>query len=487
MISNLTLEQEVLGSLMQPGADPEIVSELTQEMFTTRDTISVFQTIKTLAEAGDEFNMAAVFSWQNVQYGDGDVRMVSPQTLALWSTQMGNIFRLRVLVNSLRNVHERDSLERLLEKMLHQVRQSESVAADVKEELLAELNTMDLGNEDDITDMNHCLDTLDQIIADNQNDRTRHTGYPTGLPQMDEQSPMPETGLAVIAGASSHGKSAMASSILLASALQGLSVGYISLEMGAVSLTARALAQHGGRDGLEHPVFDTGAVSADTMRRCRLDVGDQSWVRLYRDELRRKGVAERYFMVQRRDESLTAIKRQIRKLAVKKGARIVVVDYLQLIQTDGSQRNETQEHFTARCSRDLKNLGDKLGILIIALSQLNRDLLSVRPTLNRLRDSGQIAEAADWVLLLWRPEAVAPNVTFDGDWKPLPTKGLGMVIVAKNREGRTYEDVVRWIGRSTLYYEDAAYMKDLWAKVNFTQPALPQAPVQTTLDFKTLR
>ena len=79
----------------------------------------------------------------------------------------------------------------------------------------------------------------------------------------------------------------------------------------------------------------------------------------------------------------------------------------------------------------MKNLAKELDIWIIALSQLNRDTMNPVPTLARLRDSGQIAEAADVVILIYRPEVTKKS--YPSDFSNVETKGTAMIDIAKGR------------------------------------------------------
>ena len=82
-------------------------------------------------------------------------------------------------------------------------------------------------------------------------------------------------------------------------------------------------------------------------------------------------------------------------------------------------------------ARRLKNLAKELDIWVIALSQLNRDNLNPVPNLNRLRDSGQIAEAADIVMFVYRPETYGKF--FPEPFNQYDTEGKAMIDIAKGR------------------------------------------------------
>ena len=117
-----------------------------------------------------------------------------------------------------------------------------------------------------------------------------------------------------------------------------------------------------------------------------------------------------------------------RRLKLRQNLGLIVVDYIQLIDTEES-RDSRQEQI-AKISRRLKTLARELHVPVIALSQLNRAVENRedrRPRMADLRESGAIEQDADIVLLLHRPEY------YDANDQP----GIAELIVAKNRNGAT--------------------------------------------------
>jgi replicative DNA helicase len=118
-----------------------------------------------------------------------------------------------------------------------------------------------------------------------------------------------------------------------------------------------------------------------------------------------------------------------RRMKSRGGLGLVVIDYLSLI--DGQrQKGENRQEEVARISRRLKAMARELGCPVMCLHQLNRQnegREGHRPRLSDLRESGQIEQDADMVLLLHRPEYYDPN----------DQPGIAEVIVAKNRNGPT--------------------------------------------------
>jgi replicative DNA helicase len=107
----------------------------------------------------------------------------------------------------------------------------------------------------------------------------------------------------------------------------------------------------------------------------------------------------------------------------------VMIDYLQILNVNMKGTNKEQQ--MGDVARRLKNLAKDLDIWVIALSQLNRDHQNPEPTLNRLRDSGQIAEAADIVCLVYRPEVYGRR--YSGEFAGKETEGTAQLNFAKGR------------------------------------------------------
>jgi replicative DNA helicase len=134
--------------------------------------------------------------------------------------------------------------------------------------------------------------------------------------------------------------------------------------------------------------------------------------------------------------SVFELRTKARRLVREHGVRIIIIDYLQLMNASGmSFGNREQE--VSIISRSLKGLAKELDIPIIALSQLNRAVESratdgKRPQLSDLRESGAIEQDADMVCFIHRPEYY--KITQD----PITGEsliGIGEIIIAKHRNG----------------------------------------------------
>lgn len=145
--------------------------------------------------------------------------------------------------------------------------------------------------------------------------------------------------------------------------------------------------------------------------------------------------------------SVFELRTKARRLVREHGVKIIIIDYLQLMNASGMSFGSRQEEVST-ISRSLKGLAKELNIPIIALSQLNRGVESregiegKRPQLSDLRESGAIEQDADMVCFIHRPE----YYKIYQDEKGNDLKGMAEIIVAKHRNGATDDVLLRFKG-----------------------------------------
>jgi replicative DNA helicase len=240
------------------------------------------------------------------------------------------------------------------------------------------------------------------------------TGIPTGFTDFDNlTSGLQPSDFIIIAGRPSMGKTALALNIAYNAALEDKAgVAIFSLEMSGLQLGIRLL----GLDAM---------IDASRLRRGSLQ--DDEWLRLT-DSANRLSELPIYV-----DDSsgLSALemKAKARRLKKKYDISLVVIDYLQLMQSRKLVESRQQE--ISDISRSLKALAKDLNIPVVAVSQLNRkveDRPNKRPILADLRESGALEQDADLILFIYREELY--NRTEEN-------RGKAEVIVAKHRNGPT--------------------------------------------------
>ncbi len=152
--------------------------------------------------------------------------------------------------------------------------------------------------------------------------------------------------------------------------------------------------------------------------------------------------------------SVFELRTKARRLVRDYGVKIIIIDYLQLMNASGMSYNSRQEEVST-ISRSLKGLAKELNIPIIALSQLNRSVeqrvgqggdgnvaSSVRPQLSDLRESGAIEQDADMVCFIHRPEYYKMYKDQYGN----DLRGIAEIIIAKHRNGAVGDVRLRFRG-----------------------------------------
>lgn len=227
---------------------------------------------------------------------------------------------------------------------------------------------------------------------------------PWGLPRLDGEVLVQKGDFVVLGGRPSAGKTALSLQFAWAQA-KDRKVGYFSFETTPEKVYDRLASLVTGAD--------FGRVKRHTLQPDEVmklvDVGKQ--------------LASRHLEVIHASE-LTV--REIRSIAANRGYDIIYTDYLQIIRPEGRSTDDLYRRVT-QISMDLHALATSTGTLVVALSQLSRptkESAAKAPTLSSLRESGQIEQDADAVLLLYRTDTESPAS---------PRR----LQIAKNKEGRT--------------------------------------------------
>lgn len=249
-------------------------------------------------------------------------------------------------------------------------------------------------------------------------------GRSTGLRSLDEVTDgLTDTDLVVIAARPGMGKSALASQLALKAADDGSAL-LFSLEMSKEQMAIRMLSQ---RSGVHGNAIARGKMTPDEWQRLARASGWLSERRLWVDE--------------NGGHSIDSLCSEARRVAAKAGGlNLVVIDYCQLVQGRGSNR----EQEVSSVSRGAKALAKELHCPVLLLSQLNRGLEAredKRPRLSDLRESGAIEQDADEVLFIYR--GAVYDQTCDED--------MAELIMTKNRDGRLGTVAVEWDGATTTF------------------------------------
>ena len=240
------------------------------------------------------------------------------------------------------------------------------------------------------------------------------TGLGSGYIELDDiTAGFQGAQLIILAARPSMGKTAIALNICENVAVnQRAGVLFVSLEMGQLELAERLLCAKSKVDGHK---LRTGQ-----------NLGNRELQMLGKgyDALQSAPI----FIDDTPTRNVLQITANARRLKMRHGIGMVVIDYIQLI--DSEETRDSRQEQIAKISRRLKTLARELHIPVVALSQLNRGVENRedrRPRMADLRESGAIEQDADLVLLLHRPEYYDPN----------DQPGIAELIIAKNRAGAT--------------------------------------------------
>ncbi len=293
-----------------------------------------------------------------------------------------------------------------------------------------------IGNvsKDEIVDVSEQLGGLLKDIEYKMNNEGLN-GITTGFNSIDKfTGGWQETDLVIIGGASSMGKTSLALAFAFNSAFIGESPTCLfSYEMSSKQLLSRLISSD---TGIDNKWILKGTLDQNELIKIHESVGRIEGIPLYVDECS--------------SSSLKYLLNRIRQYVITKKVKLFMVDYLQLVTNDKKGRSREQE--VSEVARSLKNIAKELNITIIALSQLNRGVgqrAESRPTIADLRESGEIEQAADMVVLVYRPEYYGIKEDEDGQ----STEGLAEIIFAKGRNVGTGVLGLRFQRELTKFYE----------------------------------
>ena len=276
--------------------------------------------------------------------------------------------------------------------------------------------------DDDWMDASQVMMALQQHREDVKNKKKK--GVSTGFYTLDNWTGgMQSTQVWLLGARPSVGKTALAATLLVNIAGQGKAVGIISLEMPTEQMAGRLSSIYSGIDFWRvYRNVHSSAEEEATLEQAIANMGGMPFqvstkTRVNSDDIRYKTI----------------------KLIQKVGHEnfgCLIIDYLQLIETETKGKNETREREVSKLSRDLKVMAMELNIPVLVLGQLNRESdkagTDKKPRMSNLRESGSLEQDADVVMLLHRDYKAGVTAP-DGE----SNEGKAELIVEKVRNGET--------------------------------------------------
>jgi replicative DNA helicase len=265
-------------------------------------------------------------------------------------------------------------------------------------------------------------DTFDRINELHEN-KGQLRGVPSGFKDLDNLlAGFQKSDLIIIAARPSMGKTSLALNIAVHAAVrENVPAGIFSLEMSRDQVVDALLTMEAGIDSWR---LRTGNLREDDFPKLNYAMGVLSEAPLYIDDSPLMSIMD--------------IRTKARRLQAEHGLGLIVVDYLQLMESVSRSRDPNRVQEVSEISRGLKALARELSVPVIALSQLSRAVEARHPKIPQLadlRESGSIEQDADVVAFIYREDYYDPDTD---------KKGITQLMIKKHRNGP--------IGEIELYF-----------------------------------
>ena len=417
----IDLEEAVLGAMLidEKGVN-EIIELLSPEVFYKRSHQLIYESIERLFRESEPIDLLTVSADlkknKNFEQVGGDFYLI---TLSQKVSSSAHIeFHSRIILQK----YIQRKLITISNEIIQKSYNESTDVMDLLDEAESKLYDVAQGNIKTSTESAQNLVIRAKNRIEEIAKQEGLSGVSTGFDKLDKlTSGWQPSDLVIIAARPGMGKTALALSMARnISVKQDIPVAFFSLEMSSVQLITRLISSE---TGLSSDKLRTGKLADHEWQQLNIKVSDLESAPLYIDD----------------SPSLTIfeLRAKARRLASSHGIKLIIIDYLQLMNIGSSNKAGNREQEISTISRNLKALAKELDIPVIALSQLSRAVETrggtKRPILSDLRESGAIEQDADIVSFLYRPEYYGIN-EWDDEMKT-PSEGQGEFIVAKHRNG----------------------------------------------------
>lgn len=454
LVNDLKAEQYVIGSLLVDPTAYTLVSQyLDEDCFYEPMCRDIWKAVDNIGKQGMPIDVISVSAELSKQKSN-----VTALDLMNISAQIASSAHVEYHAIRLQDLGRRRKLW-VVGQQLSKVGLSEEVlTADAHQEAIESIGGV-FEKADGVFTLNDAMNSLNEIMVKNATVGGVTTGTKTGMERFDEKGGLQKSDLIIIAGETSQGKTSLALCMTRHAIENGAKVAFYSMEMTKEQLTARLLSAKTNIPA--NNILYSGSLAPSEIRMI--------------DDARGKLPGENLFFDDKSTSNIDSILLSIRMLKMQKDIDGAVVDYLQILNVNSRSTSFSREQAMGDAARRFKNLAKELNIWIIALSQLSRDSNCPEPNLNRLRDSGQIGEAADVVILVYRAEYYnrAYPAPFDNK-DDYPTDGTAMIDVAKGRNIGTFKFFMGFNKNTTNFFKTNLINEDV--QVPFEKPEEADAP-----------
>lgn len=424
------LEEAVLGALMLEKDAYSLVSDILKpESFYDNIHQVVYRAIVTLASKQAPVDMLTVVEELKKS---GELEAVGgPVYIAQLTEKVGSAAHIEFHARIIAQKYLARELISFSSEVTNKAFDETFDVDDLMQEAESKLFEISQGNvKKDVTQINPVIKEALNLLEIAANRPEGLSGLQTGFNALDKiTSGWQNSDLVIIAARPAMGKTAFVLSMLKNMAVMyNYPVALFSLEMSNVQLVNRL-------------IVNTCEIPGEKIKNGQL--APYEWEQL---DFKIKELYDAPIFVDDTPSlSVFELRTKARRLVREHGVKIIVIDYLQLMNASGMNYG-SREQEVSMISRSLKGLAKELNIPIIALSQLNRGVEGrtgaegKRPQLSDLRESGAIEQDADMVCFIHRPEYY--KILEDDKGNSLI--GLAEIIIAKHRNGATADVLLRF-------------------------------------------
>lgn len=454
LVNDPKAEQYVIGSLLVDPTAYTLVSQyLDEDCFYDPMCRDIWKAVDNMGKQGMPIDVISVSAELSKQKSN-----VTALDLMNISAQIASSAHVEYHAIRLQDLGRRRKLW-VVGQQLSKVGLSEEIlTADAHQEAIESIGGV-FEKADGVFTLDDAMNSLNEIMVKNATVGGVTTGTKTGMERFDEKGGLQKSDLIIVAGETSQGKTSLALCMTRHAIENGAKVAFYSMEMTKEQLTARLLSAKTNIPA--NNILYSGSLAPSEIRMI--------------DDARGKLPGENLFFDDKSTSNIDSILLSIRMLKMQKDIDGAVVDYLQILNVNSRSTSFSREQAMGDAARRFKNLAKELNIWIIALSQLSRDSNCPEPNLNRLRDSGQIGEAADVVILVYRAEYYnrAYPAPFDNK-DDYPTDGTAMIDIAKGRNIGTFKFFMGFNKNTTNFFKTNLINEDV--QVPFEKPEEADAP-----------
>ena len=429
--NSIEAEQALIGGLMlNAQAWDKIADVVVDEDFYRKDHRIIFAAIANLVESGSPCDVVTVSEHLD---SHGQLEQAGGlEYLATLANETAGAANARAYANILR---ERSTLRALINagneisgNAFSSDGRTASQILDDAERLVFEIAEKGSRGRKGFKSLKEILpEAVDRIDLLHQSEGSI-TGISSGYQEFDKLTAGLQAGdLVIVAGRPSMGKTTLALNIAENAAIGSqIPTAIYSMEMPSQQLAFRMISSLGRVDQAH---LRTGNFPDEDWSRINTAVQLMSEAPIFIDDTP--------------SLSPTEIRARARRLHREHGLGLIVIDYLQLMQVEGSKENRATE--ISEISRSLKALAKELEVPVIALSQLNRSVeqrTDKRPVMSDLRESGAIEQDADLIIFIYREEVYNQDT---------PRKGIADIAIAKQRNGPIGDFPLTFVGRYTKF------------------------------------